>query len=93
MKLNQNQREAFNIQTVGENLSRDFLGLSPNIVMKLKNIVLAGKFQNMRLVYGRALEIAKELMDQGALPIRNRSVLDDNLLPTKVRTSPGNVCT
>jgi hypothetical protein len=46
----------------------------------------------MRLVYGRALEIAKELMDQGALPIRNRSVLDDNLLPTKVSTSHGNIC-
>ncbi len=49
---------------------------------------LAGKFQNMRFVYGRALEIAKELMDHGALPIRNRSVLDDNLLPTKVSWNP-----
>jgi hypothetical protein len=63
------------------------------MVINLKNVVLAGKFQNMRFVYGRALEIAKELMDQAALPIRNRSVLDDNLLPTKVRTSPGNACT
>jgi hypothetical protein len=74
-------------------LSREFLGLSPNMAMNHKNVFfLAGKFQNMRLVYGRALEIAKELMDQGALPIRNRSVLDDNLLPTKVSTSPGNIC-
>ena len=36
-----------------------------------------GKFQNMRLVYGRAARIGAELMNQSSSPIENSRILDD----------------